>query len=110
MFKENTRNEKRERERRESEKLMVGMQPNDGEQQPNSKIFNGAPKIIFPAKNSHHSPKSTHKEENIYECFCCGLNEKKRSTAQSIQNSILWCPISITKKISCFVFLSLKLF
>ena len=43
---------------------MVDVQPNDGEQQPNSKRFNGAAKTMFPAKNSHHNPKSTHNEEN----------------------------------------------
>ena len=49
------------------------MQENDGKQQPNSKRFKGAPKAIFPAKNSHHSRMSTHNEEKkllIYECFC----------------------------------------
>ena len=72
----------------------------DGEQQPNSKRFNGAPKTMFPAKNSYRSPKSTHNKENKtinLRMFLCGLSEKERLNAQSIQNSIIWCPISITK-------------
>ena len=60
---------------------MVDMQPNDGEQQPNSKKFNGAPKTTFPAKNLHHSPKSTHYEKDKtinLRMFLCSLKEKKR--------------------------------
>ena len=79
---------------------MVYMQSNDGEQQPNSKRFNGASKTMFPAKNSHHTPKPTHSEENKtinLRMFLCGLNEKKMLNAQSIQNSIVWCPIGNTK-------------
>ena len=29
--------------------------------------------------------------------FLCALYEKKRLTAQIIQNSLIWCPISTTK-------------
>ena len=79
---------------------MVDMQPNDGEQQTNSKRFNGAAKTMFPAKNSHHSSKTTHNEENKtfnLLIFLRALNEKKRLTAQSIQNSIIWCSIRIKK-------------
>ena len=39
---------------------MVDKQPNNGEQQPNSKGFNEVPKTMIPAKKSHHSLKSTH--------------------------------------------------
>ena len=56
---------------------MVDMQSNDGEQQ----------STIFPAKNSHHSPKSTYNEKNRtinLRMFLCGLNEKKSLSAQSI--------------------------
>ena len=76
---------------------MVNMQLNDGEHQPDSKRFILSPKTMFPAKNSHHSPKSTHNKENKTinsKMFLCNLNKKKRLTAQSIQNSIIWCPIS----------------
>ena len=81
--------------------MIVDMQPNDGEQQLYSKIFNGAPKAMFPAKNLHHSPKSTQNEEKKtinLRMFLCGLNEKKRLNAQNIQNSIIWYP----NKFSCF--------
>ena len=63
------------------------------------------PRQCFQQKNSHHSPKSTHNEESKttnLRMFLCGLNEKKMLNAQSIQNSIIWCPISITKELSCF--------
>ena len=79
---------------------MICMQPNNGEQQPKSKRFNGAPGIMFPAKNSDHSPKPTHNEENKavnFRMLLCGLTEKKRLNSQRIQNSKIWCPISITK-------------
>ena len=59
---------------------MVYMQPNDGEQQPKSKKFNGPLKTMFLAKNSHHIPKPTHekKDKTInLRMFLCGLNEKK---------------------------------
>ena len=85
--------------------IMVDIQPNAAGQHPNSKWFNGAHKTMFPAKNSHHSPKNAHNEENKtinFRMFLCGLNEKKRLIAQSIQNSIIWCPISITKEIFMF--------
>ena len=39
------------------------------------------PPRLFPAKNSHHSPKPTHNEKikaiNL-RMFLCGLNEKKK--------------------------------
>ena len=60
---------------------------------------------MFPAKDSHHSPKSTHNEENKtinLRKFLCPLNASKWLTAQSIQDSIIWWPISITNKCSCF--------
>ena len=68
------------------------------DQQTNSKRFNGTPKKIFRAKYSHHNQKSPHYEENKtinFQMFLCALNEKKGLTAQSIQKSIMWCPISI---------------
>ena len=34
--------------------------------------------------------------------FLCVLNEKKGLTVQSIQTSIIWRPISIKYKFSCF--------
>ena len=40
--------------------LMIDMQPNDGEQQSNSKRFNRVSKTMRAAKNTHHIPKSTH--------------------------------------------------
>ena len=49
--------------------------------------------------------KSTHYEENKtinFQMFLCNLNEKKRLTAQSIQKSIIWYPISIKNKFPCF--------
>ena len=79
---------------------MIYMKPNDGEQQPKLKRFNGAPEIMFPAKNSDHSLKPTHNEENKtvnFRMLLRGLTEKKRLNAQRIQNSKIWCPISITK-------------
>ena len=56
-------------------------------------------------KRSHHSPKPTNNEENKiikFWVFLRGLNEKKRLTAQNVQNSRIWCPISITKQILMF--------
>ena len=79
---------------------MVDMQPNDSEKQTNPKIFNGAAKTMFPAKNSYQNPKLTHNEEKEtfnLQVFLCALNEKKRLTEQSIQNLTIWCPICITK-------------
>ena len=76
------------------------MQPSDGEKQPNSNRFNGAAETSFPAKNSHHNPKFTHNKESKtfnLRMFLCALNEKKKLTGQSIQNLIIWGPISITK-------------
>ena len=69
------------------------------------KRFNGAPKKIFGSKNSHHNQKSTHYEEKKtinLRMFLCVLIGKKRLTAQSIQKSIIWCPISIKNKFLCF--------
>ena len=63
------------------------------------------PKNIFRSKNSHHNQNFTHYEENKtinFQMFLCVLNEKKRLTAQSIQKPIIWCPISIKYKFSCF--------
>ena len=34
--------------------------------------------------------------------FLCVLNKNKGLTAQSIQKSIIWCPISIKYKFPCF--------
>ena len=65
------------------------------------KRFNGAPKKIFGSKNSHHNQKSTHYEEKKtinLRMFLCVLIGKKRLTTQSIQKSIIWCPISIKNK------------
>ena len=42
---------------------------------------------MFPAKNSHHSPKTTQNKENKKRMFLCALNENNKWTAQSIQNS-----------------------
>ena len=56
---------------------------------------------MLPAKDSHHSPNSTHNEENKtinLSMLLSALSEKKRLTTQSIQNSTNWCPISITKQ------------
>ena len=78
---------------------------NSCDQKTNSKRFNGAPKKVFCTKNSHHNRKPTHYEENKtinFQMFLCALNEKKRLTAQSIQKSIIWYPISIKNKFSCF--------
>ena len=86
---------------------MVDMQPNHGEQQPNSKRFNGTHKTMFPAKNSHHRLKSTHKKENEtinLRIFWCTLNEKKRLTVQSIQNSKFKLPFFISGIISFTIF------
>ena len=72
--------------------MMVDMQLNDREKQPNSKRFNGAAKTMFPAKKSHHNPKFIHNEENKtfnLRMFLCSLNEKKRLIGQSIQNLII---------------------
>ena len=79
---------------------------NDGEKQPNSERFNGVAKTMFPAENSHHSPKSTHDEDNKsinLEIFLCALNEKKRLTIQNIENSIIWCLYKINYKINSHV-------
>ena len=79
---------------------MVDMQRNDSEKQTNPKIFNGAAKTMFPAKNSYQNPKFTHNEEIKTfnsRMFLCALNEKERLTGQSIQNLVIWCTISIAK-------------
>ena len=52
---------------------MADMQPNDGEQQPNSKSFNSARKTMFQVKiyiaaQSPHAMKRT--KLLIWECFC----------------------------------------
>ena len=66
---------------------MADMQPNGAEQQLNWKNLMEPPRKIFPAKYSHHSRKTTQNKENKKRMFLCALNEKKRWTAQSIQNS-----------------------
>ena len=80
----------------------VPCRENSYEQQRNSKKFNGAPKTMFLAKILHHNSNSAHIEENkiiTLRMVLCALNEKKRLAAQSIQNPIIWCPISVAKKV-----------
>ena len=63
------------------------------------------PPRTFSIKKFTSQPKSTHYEENKainFQMFLCVLNEKKGLTVQSIQKSIIWRPISIKYKFSCF--------
>ena len=78
---------------------------NSCDHQANSKRFHGAPKKIFGSKKSHYNQKPTHYEEKKtinLRMFLCVLIGKKRLTAQSIQKSIIWCPISIKNKFLYF--------